>query len=326
MQDILVKTLMSDDIESVTADTELGGVIDLMAAQRRSCIIITDQSSPVGIITERDLVRLLQQRPETTQLCARKAAEIMSSPIITLNQDQSLFDALVIARAHHIRHFPVVDNQEALVGLITTSDLANAHFHVVELQSELIRQSVELKTQELARANQELLALSLEDHLTATGNRRAMEVDLRHTHASALRYRQLYSLILMDLDYFKRFNDHYGHAAGDEALKETATFIKQSVRACDRLYRYGGEEMLLLLPSTDLNQATLLANKLVHGLVELNIPHEKSPERAITMSAGVACVSQQGKICDHWQEVIKLADAALYQAKEQGRNQARGSA
>lgn len=321
MQDILVKTLMSEHIIQVAQESGLRSVLAQMTQQNHSCVIICENGSPIGIVTERDIVRRLQQTDSSADLLALNAAQVMSSPIMSLNQNQSLFDALVISRANSIRHFPVVDDDEKLVGLITTSELANAHFHVVEMQSEMIQKSVELKTKELAQVNQELLALSLEDHLMAIGNRRAMEVDLQHTHAAALRYRQIYSVVLMDLDYFKLFNDHYGHSAGDEALKTVANYVKTCIRKSDRLYRYGGEEMLLLLPSTDTSQASILVKKIVDGLVKEAIPHEPSPFKVMTVSAGVSCVSNKGKIYDHWEQTVDQADNALYRAKDNGRNQ-----
>ncbi|MCF7982610.1 MAG: GGDEF domain-containing protein [Pseudomonadales bacterium] len=321
MQNILVKMLMSEQIISLPQDTCIRSVLDQMTVKNYSCVIIVENQRPVGIITERDIVRMLQSSEDPANLYQLSVARVMSSPITSLNQNQSLFDALVISRANNIRHFPVVDDTDKLVGLVTTSDLANAHFHVIEKQSEIIQQSVALKTKELAKANEELLALSLMDHLTGIGNRRAMEVDLRHTHAAAQRYRQIYSVILMDLDYFKLFNDHYGHGAGDEALQAVANHIKVSIRKSDRLYRYGGEEILLLLPSTDVSQANILAEKLVKGLENESIYHYQSPFKRLTLSAGVACVSNNGVIYQHWEETVEQADQALYLAKTNGRNQ-----
>jgi len=321
MQDILIKTLMSEHIIQVAQESGLRSVLKQMTQQNHSCVIICENGSPIGIVTERDIVRRLQQTDSTADLLTLNAAQAMSSPVMSLNQNQSLFDALVISRANAIRHFPVVDDDEKLVGLITTSDLANAHFHVIEMQSEMIQKSVELKTKELAQVNQELLALSLEDHLMGIGNRRAMEVDLKHTHAAALRYRQIYSVVLMDLDYFKLFNDHYGHSTGDDALKAVANYVKTCIRKSDRLYRYGGEEMLLLLPSTDVSQASFFVKKLVDGLVKEAITHALSPFKVMTISAGVSCVSNKGKIYDHWEQTVDQADKALYRAKDNGRNQ-----
>ncbi len=313
---------MTPDVCHVGKESLVCDILELMTQNNQSCIIIADQERPIGIITERDIVRLLQRSNEKSDLIAKTAVQVMSSPIISLNQEQTLFDAMVISRANHIRHFPVVDTNEKLVGLITHSDLANAHFKVVEMQSEIIEATVQSKTKALLQANNDLLALSLEDHLLQIGNRRAMEVDLQHTHAAAVRYNQIYSVIILDLDYFKNFNDHYGHTAGDEALKAVALSIKQSIRQSDRLYRYGGEELLLLLPATELPQAGLLASKLVKTLEEEAIPHAACPSKILTISGGVACVTHNNTTYKTWQETVTHADECLYQAKREGRNRA----
>jgi diguanylate cyclase (GGDEF)-like protein len=153
------------------------------------------------------------------------------------------------------------------------------------------------------------------------GNRRAMEVDLDHTHSSALRYNQIYSLLLLDVDYFKLYNDSYGHQKGDEALKDIANIMKKHIRASDRLYRYGGEELLLLLPSTDAEEAYIVAKKLVSSVQDQAIPHRESPIECLTMSSGCTsvCKNTQEKY-SHWEEAVEVADKALYRAKKGGRN------
>lgn len=322
MKNILVKKLMSRQFVQLSPGSDIQTLLKRMTEANHSCVLIcTEDETPIGIVTERDIVKTLQQLDNPSDIFSLTVAELMSSPVIRLNQEQSLFNALVISRAHSIRHFPVVDDQERLVGIITSSDLANAHFQVVEMQSEMIEKMVAQKTKELVEANQELLALSLEDQMLAIGNRRAMEVDLEYTHASALRYRQIYSVVLLDLDYFKHYNDNYGHQAGDEVLKRAASCFKSSIRKADRIYRYGGEEILLLLPSTDLLQAQSLANKLVACLAGKNIPHLSSPFKTVTASAGVACIANGGNINKEWKQTVQQADEALYRAKANGRNQ-----
>lgn len=322
MQEILVKSLMTDNVSSVSPGEPLATAVEIMANNRCSCILVAEQQHPMGIITERDIVRLMLQAQSDRELLSRPASEFMSAPIITLNQNESLFDALVVSRAEHVRHLPVVDDEDVLVGIVTQSDLANAHFHVIEIQSEIIEKSIVAKTKDLQLANEELQALSMEDHLMEIGNRRAMEVDLEHQHAISIRYKRPYSLILLDIDYFKRYNDHYGHAAGDDALKLAANYFKASIRKSDRLYRYGGEELLLLLPETPAKNALQLAERLVSGLAELQHPHEKSDFGILTTSAGVGCSQANGQFLHSWEKVVEYADKGLYLAKDKSRNRA----
>ena len=113
----------------------------------------------------------------------------------------------------------------------------------------------------------------------AIGNRRAMEVDLAHIHAEALRYDRVYSIVSLDTDFFKKYNDHYGHAGGDGALRYTGDYLKAHVRKSDRIYRYGGEEVLLVLPQAPVADALGLARRLVSGLDDLAEPHAESDDK-----------------------------------------------
>jgi len=320
MKEILVETLMSSEVNCLSADTSLRQAAEQMVERRISCIIIKQDKSPIGILTERDLVKVLCSNNHEQDL-HRPISGFMTSPVLSLNQNESLFDALVFNRAERVRHLPVVNDNDELVGLVTQSDLANAHFHVTELQTQLIEQAIASKTQVLQQVNEELQALSMEDHLMDIGNRRAMEVDLNHTHAGAIRHDQNYSILLLDIDYFKRYNDHYGHQMGDDALKQVASILKQQIRASDRLYRYGGEELLLLLPHSSLEQAALVADKLVKSIHTSSIPHKISPLGCITISGGCASVEKHpGEKYSEWEQVVEEADRALYQAKNNGRN------
>ena len=319
MKEITAKKLMSTEVSCLPPEASLQQAVQLMVEQRYSCLVIKENDLPIGIITERDLIKVLNQESQKIDL-SLSVSELMSSPVSTLNQSDSLFEAMVISRAEKIRHLPVVDNDERLVGLVTHTDLANAHFRVIELQTTIIENAVAAKTSELSQLNDELQTLSTEDHLMKIGNRRSMEVDLGHTHASAIRYELPYTVLLMDIDFFKLYNDHYGHPAGDEALKSVATVLKKSIRGSDRLYRYGGEELLLILPNTNVAQAEKVARKLLTSLVKCSIPHEKSIHKVLTISCGGACVFNKGEMFGSWEELLELVDSNLYKAKNSGRN------
>jgi diguanylate cyclase (GGDEF)-like protein len=173
----------------------------------------------------------------------------------------------------------------------------------------------------LLRANEQLKSLSLLDPLTGLGNRRAMEVDLVQTHSQAARYNRPYSVALFDVDHFKQYNDRYGHKAGDTALRRISEHLLKSIRICDRLYRYGGEEILLIMPETTLYGALILADRILASFSELNIPHEISSYRFVTLSCGVASQVEVNGY-DSWEELVDLADRGLYASKNNGRNRA----
>ncbi len=312
---------MTCGVELLAPETPLQTVVRIMHSKRHSCVVFGQEDMPVGILTERDLVGILERILEKPGLAAEPAANFMSSPPCSVSDDQTLFDALVIARANCVRHLPVMDASQKLVGLITQTDLTRAHFRIIEKQHQLIEDAIHERTEQLLAANAELQSLSMEDGLLHIGNRRAMEVDLEHTHARAIRYKQSYTTVLLDVDYFKAYNDHYGHLAGDDALKSTASIVKNTLRKSDRAYRYGGEELLLLLTDTMPGSGEALTRRILKQLQDTAITHRKSPHGVVTLSAGIASYSPGSKTPDiSWQTVVHRADQQLYKAKEAGRN------
>lgn len=319
MEQINAEDLMSPQTFCLPPSTPLIEVAQSMADKHFSCMIIGNEHKPCGILTERDLARTLLKVHLQPELLKQPVEHFMTTPVISLNRHDSLYDAVVVIQTQKVRHLPVLNDQDQLLGMVTQSDISNAHFRVIEMQSDLIERNIAAKTDLLQKANAELQALTLEDHLMQIGNRRAMEVDLQHTHAAAERYQYVYSIALFDIDFFKKYNDFYGHAQGDKALQLVADYLKKTIRSSDRLYRYGGEEILLLFPETDSNDAFPVTQRLLEGLFSLQEAHDKSPLKVLTASAGIACFSIE-QPQKNWQQVIKLADEALYQAKSKGRN------
>lgn len=319
--DILISSLMTANVTCTTASAYLSDIIQNMIDNRYSCMVVVENDMPIGIITERDIVRLMGLFITDRPQCPMRVADVMSVPVATVSETTTLFEALVISSSQKIRHLPVVNTSGHLIGLVTQSDLAKSLFTVYENQNEIIERSVTERTQELVRANEKLKSLSLVDSLTGLGNRRAMEVDLEHTHSQALRYNRSYSVALFDVDHFKLYNDCYGHKGGDIALRQISEYLQKSIRTCDRLYRYGGEEILLIMPETTLYGALILADRTLAGLAEMNIPHEKSPHRFVTLSCGVASQIEVNGY-DNWEALVDLADRGLYASKNSGRNRA----
>jgi two-component system chemotaxis response regulator CheY len=177
----------------------------------------------------------------------------------------------------------------------------------------------------LERANFQLTEQGRTDALTQLGNRLRMEEDLQEVAARSQRYGQRYCIALCDIDFFKEYNDRMGHLAGDVALKAVARTLKQITRRGDGIYRYGGEEFLLLLPEQTLNGALLALERVRLAVENLAIELEPGPPaRPITISAGVAELAP-----GDWADVLgslERADAALYSAKQAGRNRVRAAA
>ena len=316
MQEIVIKALMTAPVICASPTTSLLEVVATMKEDRHSCMVIVENDIPVGIITERDVVKHFAELIQQPNIAV---SAIMTSPAITVSEQLGLIEALVIAESNQIRHLPVTQNSGKLVGLVTQTDLVTAHFRVVEAQREILERSVAERTRELLQVNKRLQELSLEDSLLKIGNRRAMEIDLEHTHETARRYQRPYGIILLDVDHFKLYNDYYGHLAGDEILKQLGAFIKATVRKSDRIYRYGGEEILILLPETSPGGAQSLGQRILDELVKQRIPHENQPLKVLTLSAGVSGPDLDAA-SEPWHEVVQRADCALFAAKTSGRN------
>jgi diguanylate cyclase (GGDEF)-like protein len=319
MDEIAVSRLMSSHVEDVGRGATLAEAATLMHVHRHSCLVVTDGDRPVGMITERDMVRALAE-----VLCGQSLQgsieACMSAPVIAVREDASLFEALVLCRTRRIRHLPVVDADGRLSGILTQSDLVRAHMEMIESQRDLIEKAVQARTTQLKEVNERLKALALEDSLLGIGNRRAMEVDLQYTHDAALRYGSAYSLAMFDVDSFKKYNDTYGHAAGDNVLRAISDSMRTGIRKSDRLYRYGGEEILLVLPMAEEGDAAQVCSRLIESLHDLAIEHDASHHDVITMSCGVATVKDPSLFTKGWNGVVKMADKALYEAKAAGKN------
>ena len=194
----------------------------------------------------------------------------------------------------------------------------NAMRRLVEMQRSLLD-----LTHKLNQANKELQLLSATDGLTGLSNRRMYdELSLREWRRCE-RTKKPFSLVMVDVDSFKLYNDHYGHQAGDECLKAVAAQMQRAApRASDVVARYGGEEFVFALGETDMDGAKWVANHLRQRIVDLQIPHAASALQRVSVSCGVSSVLPADGVS--LEKLLQSADYALYQAKEQGRNRVIG--
>jgi len=174
---------------------------------------------------------------------------------------------------------------------------------------------------QLARANQELDRLSRLDGLTGTSNRRHLDETLDREFRQATRHSRSLAVVLCDIDHFKAFNDHYGHLAGDQCLRDVATVLRHVVRREDDLVaRYGGEEFAVVLPVTVHRRALHMANAIRTAVEARGIAHARSPTAdVVTLSLGVASWTPLHNASAP-AALLHAADEALYQAKARGRN------
>lgn len=189
-----------------------------------------------------------------------------------------------------------------------------------ELQIRAAMHSLEQALQEKEALAQELQELSNRDALTGLYNRRYFEYELSRCWRRASRTQQPLSLLFIDVDHFKNYNDAYGHQLGDQCLRRIATLISESVsRDSDVVARYGGEEFVVVLPDTPRAGAIMLAERMGAQVREALIPHINSPvAEVVTLSIGVATVAAQHHL--NVELLVQRADQALYEAKSGGRN------
>ncbi len=186
---------------------------------------------------------------------------------------------------------------------------------IVSLERELRERNKNLET-----LNIRLEELVRIDPLLEIGNRRSFHEVIEKAHDRACRYKQHYGIIMCDIDYFKAYNDLYGHMEGDAVLKKVAASIKKSSRTSDEVFRFGGEEIVVILPDQSLETTALVAGRIRKGVSDLAIEHKGSPFGHLSISCGVAQFEQECEQ-DRWPLVLEKADKALYRAKEAGRNQ-----
>lgn len=206
----------------------------------------------------------------------------------------------------------------AIVRDITEQKRAEAELHSYK---DHLEEQVSERTAELEAANKKLEMLARIDGLTGIANRREFDTALSQEIRRAARQKAPTSLLIADIDFFKNYNDTYGHPAGDECLKKVAHQIEKTFqRAGELVARYGGEEFAVILPSVDFDESTVLAQLLRQSIWDLDIPHKSSAIAArVTMSIGVATLPGGQVATD--KQMIQYADQALYLAKNNGRNQ-----
>jgi diguanylate cyclase (GGDEF)-like protein len=202
-----------------------------------------------------------------------------------------------------------VDTFAVQTRLVAAERVTGLHHQLAHMQTQL------------ERAYDELLERSLTDQLTGLGNRRRMDEDLERVHARALRVGRSYGIAIFDIDYFKRYNDHYGHVAGDEALRQVSSSLDLIVRSGECVYRYGGEEFLVLMPDCGVgDDLARAADRMRQAVLEATIPHEARPKEPhlVTLSGGVSCWVPGSPLSARG--LLEEADQALFDAKIAGRN------
>jgi diguanylate cyclase (GGDEF)-like protein len=194
----------------------------------------------------------------------------------------------------------------------------NLSYEYLVIELKQAKETAEKIAGELKAANDELRGLAFRDGLTKLFNHRYFQEYIEKELNRAIRYKSAFSLIMLDIDHFKKINDNFGHLAGDIVLKEVGAIIEQTIRKCDVVSRYGGEEFAIVLPETTLKGAVILAERLRKNVEQLHIK-VKNRNIRLTVSLGIT-VWEPGVGGTNKADIIDAADKALYKSKNTGRN------
>jgi diguanylate cyclase (GGDEF)-like protein len=214
---------------------------------------------------------------------------------------------------------PIVAHGNTL-GMLYVQCASEAEVALVNQRMDGLRQVVQLTGMAIATLNlrTKLENQSIRDGLTGLFNRHFMQISLERELARAARRKQTLAVFMLDLDHFKRFNDTFGHAAGDTVLKAVAEIFRSSIRTEDIACRYGGEEFTIMMPDVPLAVALDRAESIRRAIANLHVPMDQETCADFSVSIGVAIYPEDGEGAD---QLLRRADLALYRAKRSGRNQ-----
>lgn len=274
-----------------------------------SIIMINDEHKAIGIFTTKDFINLINLNASLQE----PISKYMTKPVYTLSENSTISEAIDFIRDKHFKRIVVTNENDEITGILTQKELLRIIYNkwidfIKEEGDRISKMNEEL----LSKANK-LEEKASFDFLTKLYNRRKFNSFLEYEISKANRYKEQHlSLMLVDIDYFKNVNDTFGHLVGDNILQEVSKILTICSRDTDIVARWGGEEFVLMLPQTNIEQAYLVAQKL-RATIE---KHKFDDVKHITCSIGV---SQFHKDEDK-DTLFKRVDEALYKAKKSGRN------
>ncbi len=283
-----VRSVMTSTVATVTEQATLLTVAKLLAKKHISCVVVVKDKAPLGIISERDVVKAVAD--PKVDINTHTVEEIMSAPVESLPASTPLEKAVQLMQAKGYRRFPILDQKGNLAGIVTQTDVLRAF------------------TRELEVAHDRMRDMAIHDGLTGLYNRRFFMEAVSKQFLLSRRYGDPIALILLDLDNFKLVNDQMGHQVGDEVLRGVSAILKSNPRKSDTTARFGGEEFTILAAKLDLAGAMRVAERLRVAIAQ----------GGHTASFGVAVYPDpHAKTVE---DLIRHADLAMYHAKTNGKN------
>lgn len=292
----------------VDKDEKTLNILDGMVTSQFDNVVVIEDKKPIGILTTKDVMRLIKYK-ERLDLPVKTH---MSSPVDSIKIDSTVKEALEFIKQKHYKRVIVVDYNGEISGIITQKELISLTYsRWTSLMREYQEELNEINNL-LENKNKEYEIMASTDSLTGLYNRHKFSQLYISSYRSMIQRDNDMAIILLDIDFFKKVNDNYGHNVGDIVLVQVSHALLKTLRNIDIVCRWGGEEFVILLPTASLENASVLAEKLRKNIEELDIDLVGN----ISASFGVSCIVEG----DDMNSAIARADKALYLAKNSGRN------
>ena len=310
IDNIKLKDFLVDDRRSpwIHSKATTKDVIDSIGRYKYNAVIVVENKKAIGIFTTKDILKLLK----TDCDLYLPISEYMVSPVETLPEDTSIKQALVFMKNKNYKQIITVDKNGNITGDITQKKLITMTYTKwVELVKKYQIELTKINTT-LEQKSKNLEKIAGTDYLTGLYNRmKFMELYVSQYKLSREKGDKL-SLLMVDIDHFKKINDTYGHNIGDKVLKQVSNILLQTLRHTDILSRWGGEEFLALLPTVDSKQAVKIAEQIRSNIKNFKLKNFPN----VTVSIGVAEIKEN----EEFERLLNRVDKALYNAKNNGRD------
>lgn len=295
-------------VKWVNKDDTTLGLLDNMVSGSFDNVIIVEGKKPIGILTTKDVMELIKNNSDLSL----SVSTYMSSPVDTIYKTATIKEALSFVKKKNYKRVVVVDADGDLSGIIAQKELISLTYSrwailMKEYQSELSEINNMLENK-----NKEYEVMASTDSLTGLYNRHKFSELYLSSYTSMTQRSGSMSLVMLDIDFFKKVNDTFGHGVGDKVLVQVSHLLLRTLRNIDIVCRWGGEEFILLLPTASLKHAISLAEKIRENMHTLDIDNVGD----LSASFGVSEVKEG----EEMQEVVNRADKALYLAKNSGRD------
>ncbi len=288
---------MTDHVVTISQNEPIQTAAAMMIEYKESCLVVMNGAKPVGILTDRDFVLLGVNGNAFKKKTLIK--EIIKGQLVTINSQAKFSEAFTVLNRYGFKQIPVVERGK-LLGILTLRQM-------LVYSRNLVIESLE--------ENKSLRREIYMDSLTGVYNKRYLNKRIKKEYSKVGRYGIRSSLIFLDIDHFKKINDNYSHEAGDYILKSIGRIIKKQVKKSDIVFRYGGEEFIIITPYSSSPEAAVLAHKIRKTIEGTSFRFLKNNFK-ITVSAGAASISSSNSSS----QALDRADKAMYYSKELGRN------